>query len=273
MLLRSVISAIVMAGSLVHACTVMPENAYGVCLNDNEPVDAGIIETIGEEGVNYYKNDKVIGTVYSFRGSYDPSNMVSVVTAFDSIVLNGDTLVPNRWTNMVYVTIDPSTMQQQHFPFGSCIRHELDMLVSAGILDLSRAEREHIEQAITQWHADSHDGYYGYYWTLRDTVLQNNAQMDPDGVIERYRCGGGEVTVTLPPEVLNLELAGAVELYPKASVKSDVTAGSSHSEINFLDIAGRMIGREITGNKVNGQGIRLVIDRKSGIVKRVVRLP
>jgi hypothetical protein len=275
MFLKIFIPVLVAAGSVAHACSILPDNAFGVCLNDNEAVDASIIETIGQEGVNYYKEVTSVGTSYSFRGSSNASIMVTVLAAFDSVTINDtvvsssllivDTVVPNDWPNMVYITLDTSAVQLGNVAYGSCIRSELNLLVTAGILDLSRAEREGIEQVFSQLNT------VGYYWTTLDSILANNAIIESDGEIHRYRCGIGEISVTLPPEALNF--AADVMALPDRRGISPVRGAvdPSGSEMFFIDLNGRMLpGRRVSEWRSFCPGILFGYNRRTGVVKRIL---
>ena len=239
----------------VHAC-YEPGNVFGIQFNAGESVEPDIIKTMGEEGVNY-RVDNI--NVYTFRGHYDPSVMVSLSTHGMSLV------------------VDTSILQLESFPFGTCIRTELEWLVETGILAMDRLEIEKVEQAYAGWSIPSgisfHSVHGPVYWTQQDTLLPSSIWIDEDGNFAAIDCMGSDGMVDLPPQ----SLVAAVHCIGKNRRIKNQGLFSSFTGNNALygfDISGRMaFQKRARGGNVDRSGVLLLYNRRAGVVKKLVTLP
>jgi hypothetical protein len=263
MLLRTALMGLLIIGqTAVYAC-LGPENVFGIRFNNGESIDVSVIENLGKEGINYYKNEENSLLKHSFRSHYNSSIMAEIVTPTDSADYSGE----------IIFTIDTSAVPIRDFPFGACIRSELDWLVSAGILEMDRFIRERIESSFNAVTDTINPARY--FWTLQDTIIPNYGIIDHNGdiALPSSDCGENDFTVAdLPPEALMVYIDAIIK---EARHLSNGNCFNSHdrSTMFFLDISGRSIGQGTAGIKAKSSGIRLVVDRKNGIVKRMVRLP
>ncbi|MBN1576897.1 MAG: hypothetical protein JW913_10110 [Chitinispirillaceae bacterium] len=248
----------------VHAC-MGPENVFGIKLNNGESIDVEVIENLGEEGVNYNKNEQDGIVTYSFRSHYNPSIMVKVAAHTDPAVLSG----------MLSFTVDTSVIPMAGFPFGACARAELDWLATAGILDVERIRRERIEQAF-QNEAQQQYPLASYFWMKQDSLLPNNAIFEltenGDFIVLMANCGGIEFAVAnLPPKTLDIAVGAVIN--ERMAYRGCIATDPDHSAMLFIDMHGRMQRPGSTGLKAHRSGVLLGYDRRSGAVKRVVALP
>jgi hypothetical protein len=256
------ILALVIAGqAMVYAC-YEPANVFGVRFNAGESVDIDIITTMGEEGINY-RTDTLIHLYASrdiiFRGHYDPSIMVSLSVYGMSLV------------------VDTSVIQLEGFSVDACIRTELEWLVEAGILMMDRIAIERAEQAYAGWHLPSgvnfHSIHGPIYWTKQDTLLASSILIDEDGNFVEVDCIGSDGTVDLPPQsllVAAVRSAGDTRHLCRNRVSTAVLKSSNR----IFDINGRIMFRSRTdGRYTNRSGFLLLYNRRSGTVKKMVRLP
>ena len=253
---RFIVILAVLTGSVtVHAC-YEPANVFAIMFNAGESVDPGIIATMGEEGVNYRVNTM---NVYTFRGHYDPSVMVSLAS-----------------TGMSFV-IDTSVIQLEGFPFGTCIRTELDWLVDAGILAMDRIAIEKAEQAYADWRLPSgisfHSVHGPAYWTKQDTLLASSIWIDEDGTYVEIDCAGPDyVEVDLPPQSLATSAVRNIRHLRRNPGVSATTTSNGTNRI--FDITGRMVfPKRMAGVKARQSGALLLYNRRSGVVKKILQLP
>jgi hypothetical protein len=244
-----VILAVLTGSVTVHAC-YEPANVFGIQFNAGESVDPDIIATMGEEGVNYRVNTM---NVYTFRGHYDPSVMVSLAS-----------------TGMSFV-IDTSVIQLEGFPFGTCIRTELDWLVDAGILAMDRLAIERAEQAYNDRNPSWFSTAGPVYWTNQDTLLVSSIWIDENGTYVLIDCIGSDGTVDLPPQSLVTSSVRSIR-YLRRNMEMSATT-SSNGTNRIFDISGRLIHQKSYGLQAGYSGVVLIHCRKSEAAKRVVILP
>jgi hypothetical protein len=259
MIKKMLFLVMIITGTLaVHAC-VDPDYVFGILFNGGEAVDTGIIAEIGEEGVNYLVDDGGgepeayyhvdIGNVYTFRGHFMPSVMISLST-----------------TGMRFV-VDTAVVRLDDFEFGRCIRIELDWLFEAGILAMDRLEREEVELAFNRY-----GGKSSYYWTEQDSLLQSSLLFDTSGVLQSINCVGAEFAeVDLPPQSLVLTMH---TLHPAKNQRPIISAG--RRSITGVAVNGRVLFRSGADDRTAGRsGVVLLYDRnrRSGVAKRIVQLP
>ena len=263
MLLRSAAFLLLVVGQVsIYAC-LGPDNVFGIRLNNGESIDVSAIENLGEQDINYYKNDKFGVITYSFRSHYNPSIMVTISIENGSADLSG----------VLSFTVDTSTVSLSDLPSGTCVRAELDWLMTAGILEMERIKRERIEQ--------SFNGHCTacFFWTRQDSLIPNNwmfgTNMDDEYVVAMADCGETDFAVTdLPPQSLDIVVGIAVKDTKAFSGGSLANASDRSSMLLLVDINGRVVqGQKITGLKSNRSGVFVGFDRRTGAVRKVMVLP
>ncbi len=261
MLKKIIISFAVVVGLLpVHAC-LGPDNIFGVRFNDQESIDVSVIERMGEYGINYLKEEKYGGVSYSFRSHYNPSIMVDIL-----LITSPTVAAAERYSGMVSFIVNKSEINLEGFPFDSCTRIELDWLAAAGVIEMTRIDREKIERDYSLWNK------VGFYWTKQDTLSWNDAEMDSNGVIRpSMKDCGGEAIVKLPPQYLTIK-AGIAAKNQKIR-QSGHTVYQNNPTALFVDIRGRMFRQQADNRKMMPCGVLLQQDRSSGIIKRIVAFP
>ncbi len=267
MLLKITIILMLFVGQVaVHAC-MGPENVFGIQLNNGESIDVSVIENFGEKDVNYYKKEQNGLLTYSFRSHYNQSIMVEVITHTDPAVVSG----------ALNFTVDTSTLKMTEFPYGACVRAELDWLVTAGVLEMERIKRERIEQSFKNEAQQEHPAA-SFFWTKQDSLIPNNAiftsTKNGEVIVAQANCGGLAFAATdLPPEKLDIAVGIAAKNTKRFSRGHIVTAPDRSATL-VVDIHGRMHRLQgPAGLKSQRSGLLLSFDRRSGTVKRVVTLP
>ncbi|MBN1307579.1 MAG: hypothetical protein JXA18_06660 [Chitinispirillaceae bacterium] len=267
MLLRTVAIITLIAGQVAVQACLGPENVFGIQFNEGESLDADAIERLGEEDVNYYKDVNEDHWVkYSFRSHYKPSIMVEVMIV---------TASPEDVIGSLSFTVDTSVVPIAGFPFGACVRPELDWLVTAGILEMERIKRERIEQSF-QNETQRQYPAASYFWTKQDSLLPNNAIFvsteEGEVVVAQANCGGIAFAETdLPPKSLDI-VVGIVKKDTKMFSRGHIAVDPARSTMLVVDINGRVQGQNVTGLKSNRPGVFVGYDRRSGIIKRMVHL-
>jgi hypothetical protein len=236
------------AGSTVVQACMGPDNVFGIRFNDNEPIDLGVIETLGEENVNYIKS---AGNSYKFRSHYNSAIMVQISAI------------------SLFFTIDTSIIPLQDFPYSECIDNELYWLSSAGIISMNRINRDKIVVTFSLYQYPGH-----FYWTKQDTLLGSDASIDSSGTIVLMDCGGGPFNETdLPPE--ELSVASGVLMDNIKSLRSTfVNQVNDRASIINVDLRGRTCHRQVSGLKTAGSvpGIVFGYNRQTGSVSRILLL-
>ena len=243
----------VLAGSAaVHAC-YEPANVFGIQFNAGESVEPDIIKTMGEEGVNYRVNNI---NVYTFRGHYDPSVMVSLSTHGMSLV------------------VDTSILQLESFPFGTCIRTELEWLVDVGILAMDRIAIERAERAYNDRNPSWFSIAGPVYWTKQDTLLVSSIWwVDEAEAFIEVDCAGSDGTVVLPPQSLAVALH-CMGKNGRIDKQGKLTSLSGNNALYGFDISGRMVfQKRARGGNVDRSGVLLLYNRRAGVAKKLVTLP
>jgi hypothetical protein len=157
------------------------------------------------------------------------------------------------------------------FPFGVCVRTELDWLVNAGIFEMERIKRERIEQAFQKETQQVYPAA-SYFWTKQDSLLPNNAIFEltesGDFIVMHANCGGVAFAVAdLPPEALKNERDVTVTNKNDFS-KRRITIASNRSALRFVNIRGRLYRSTPSGVMLNGAALILGFDGRTGMVKR-----
>ena len=261
----AVLAALIVVSAPVYAC-LGPANVFGVRFNDHESIDLAIIEKIGELGINYLKKEEHGIKTYSFRSHHNASIMINIDMLVDS--------APPQGADLSFV-VDTSKIQMQGLALDSCVRVELDWLASAGIIELTRIERENIQNA--PWKMFSHPSWDhsvgGFYWTRQDTLIENNCIITEDGKIACTSNSCGEMeAVILPPQTLVIT-TGIFTRNHKTRQPTQRLACYNHYSVRLLDIRGRMLQHATDNREMTPCGIVLLQDRNSGVIKRVVALP
>ncbi len=232
-----------------YAC-LGPENVFGVRFNDQESIDVSVIERLGEYGINYLKEDATGPSTYSFRSHFNPSIMVKIQILGDGI--SGD----------LEFAIDTSKIKLEGFPFDSCTRFELDWLAAAGIVEITRIEREKIGQDYSRY------DHVGMYWTKQDTLIPNNATITSNGIVLMAEDCGAAEAVVLPPKDLTIK-TGIIAKNSKPSSFDRNIAHQNNQTAFFVDIRGRMFRQQTYNRKMMPSGIVFQQDRNTGVMKRL----
>lgn len=238
-------SALIIAPVLVHAC-MNPDNVVVIWFTNEESVDLSIVEKLGEEGISYFKEELISGTLqYTYRSHYNNSTMV------------------NLTKNAIDFTIDTSNVDLEGFQFGALTRTELDWLVETGILSLDRIVREKIELAFT----NCGKGSFNFY-TKQDTLVHSSNALGEDGKFWPIDCIGSEITINLPPEVLIIP-TGIKKNLNRTSLSNIQNSNKSF----FVDINGRKLKNITNMNQPVSSSIFIQYDASSGkTIKRTISI-
>ncbi|MFH1760885.1 MAG: T9SS type A sorting domain-containing protein [bacterium] len=234
--------------------------AAGIVWNNNEQVDLSIIDSIGEAGVNFLKQeDSVTGLVkYIYRSHYHSDAMVYL--GYFPISYQGMLNIPR-----LAVVLDTNE-DNSSFDFGKSVREELNWLAdTSGIVNMTRLERQIAEDSLNAagrgdaqyWSFQKKVLYYNT-WFIRDTVNGVWSLEAMDGV----RGCGLDVAFQLPPKELDAPVSikpafihnlqfQRLMIYPNpftSMVKIQLPQNNSHGILNIFDLKGKLL-RSMTVSK------------------------
>ncbi len=230
----------------VYACR-QPDNHFDIFFTDNETVNLSPIEEIGEEGINYYREEYNAGMFsITFRSHYNPAVMVQLNQGGIGFV------------------VDTSVLQIESFPFDSCVRVELDWLVDVGVLSIDLIQRQNIERKFSGGNAGG-----CIFWTRQNTLLPSSTIYDDEGNLVQIDCASGPIAINLPPQMLYRSTGIRDDFGGIKRTRKFIIRGSKSAVI--YDIRGRNIGSAF---KVHGVPSGMVIryDPKTEAIKSTLNI-
>ncbi len=256
-MIKKVIAALLMIASfsMIYACR-NPDYVFSVIFKFDldYTVDLSLFETIGDEGINYFRgstNDTNIimtnsNNAYSYRSHYNDFVLIEVASAGINFI------------------IDSSGLNINSFKADSCIKKELEWLNLAGIVQISKVERNEIAAAF----ADSFKS--DVYWTKWDVLTSSEMTPDSSGNFEWVRCIS-EFSLKLPSK--SLEYITSVNRNNKiTSSEKFKSSNIRNSKLVLVDIRGRIIkNNNLTINRFS-PNVVIQYDQKAGTAKRQLKL-
>lgn len=272
--------AILFTVSVSMACFVMPDNTYGIFLNDDESVDVTIINYLGEEGVNYYKTEENITLpeisdkiMYSYRGHSEPSVMVNIVLTKKD---KSDIDYYSDFSNMVFFTVDEENLNMNEFDPVSFMRHELEWLLYYGIINFTILEINEIENSFYELYIRSNERDVKfspmYYFTKQDTLLSSAHVLTENNEPVAVDCTVEKAVIKLPSKSLEFNVNVRDKKKGAASFEGNKTVSPLLST-KYVDLHGRTVSCNLI-KRYNGKtglaGIVFKWNKKTGKVSRIL---